>query len=252
MEIGDGRMRMCLACPAWKRNQGYETRPMALGKMAAHAILACGLAWPVTAQGAFDRVCLVDAIADWPIYCPDTSLKDQDLRKWGIMTGADLRFSDMRNADLREQDLRAADLRMVLLDGANLRNAILDYADLRNASLTGASLVWARLQYADLRHADLSGADLSNAFLTGADLVGANLSGASLTGAFLQKANLRGMDLRHIDLKGAVVDIGTLSGTIYSIRDFAGLGIYHYNTIHVLPDDVTKNHWLLKRLNLFP
>jgi Family of unknown function (DUF5758)/Pentapeptide repeats (8 copies) len=84
------------------------------------------------------------------------------------------------------------------LSGANLRGANLYGANLRGANLRGANLYGA-----DLHGADLYGADLYGADLYGANLRGANLSGANLRGANLRWANLRGADLSGADLRWA-------------------------------------------------
>jgi uncharacterized protein YjbI with pentapeptide repeats len=87
--------------------------------------------------------------------------------------------------------------------GANLSGADLRWANLRGANLSGADLRWANLRWADLRGADLSGADLRWADLRGANLSGADLIGADLSGADLRGANLRWADLRLANLSGA-------------------------------------------------
>ena len=79
------------------------------------------------------------------------------------LSGADLRYANLRRANLSGADLSGADLRYANLSGANLSGADLSDADLRYANLSGA----------DLRRADLSGADLSGADLRRADLSGA-------------------------------------------------------------------------------
>jgi hypothetical protein len=68
--------------------------------------------------------------------------------------------------------LTGADLRKSNLRGAGYRNARLDAADLRDARLGGAFLVGTSLRGADLR-----GAYLRLARLDGADLSDANLDG---------------------------------------------------------------------------
>jgi uncharacterized protein YjbI with pentapeptide repeats len=114
-----------------------------------------------------------------------------------VLSGADLRMTDMINANLRGTDLIYADLSGVDLTGADLTGANLEYADLRGAKLIRANLHGAVLTSASLIRAHLSGANLSNAALIvtdlhGADLRDANLSWASLTDANLTDANLSG------------------------------------------------------------
>ena len=86
-------------------------------------------------------------------------------------------------ADLSGANLRYADLRYADLSGASLSDANLRYADLSGANLRGADLSYADLSGANLRYADLSGADLCGADMRGADLSGASLSDASLRDA---------------------------------------------------------------------
>ena len=101
----------------------------------------------------------------------------EDHKAWVLGEGG--KRADLSGAVLRWADLRGADLRGAVLRGANLRGA----------DLSGANLRWA-----DLRGADLRGAVLREAGLHGAFLNGADLHGADLHGAFLSAADLRGAD----------------------------------------------------------
>jgi uncharacterized protein YjbI with pentapeptide repeats len=87
------------------------------------------------------------------------------------------------------------------LSGANLR-----YADLRYANLSGANLSYANLRYANLSYANLSYANLRSAKLRGANLSYANLRSADLRDADLIVADLRYADLSHADLRETIYD----------------------------------------------
>jgi hypothetical protein len=102
-----------------------------------------------------------------------------------LLSGTDLRESDLREAYLRNADLSGTDLSNADLSGANLNSADLSVTFLRGADLSGAFM-----PDADLSYADLSGADLSGAFLPGADLSDAEgISNAELE---QQASSLRG------------------------------------------------------------
>jgi pentapeptide repeat protein len=75
------------------------------------------------------------------------------------------------------------------LSGADLR-----WADLRHTKLNRADLSGVNLSAADLSNSDLSEANLSGANLSEADLSGANLHGTDLNGANLREATYRGND----------------------------------------------------------
>jgi hypothetical protein len=122
-------------------------------------------------------------------------------RQHANLSGADLRYADLRSANLSAADLRSANL-----SGADLRSA-----DLRYANLSGADLRYADLRSANLSAADLSAADLRSANLSAADLRSANLSGADLRSADLRSADLSGADLRYADLRSANLSAADLS-----------------------------------------
>ncbi|MDR3623425.1 MAG: toll/interleukin-1 receptor domain-containing protein [Paludisphaera borealis] len=115
---------------------------------------------------------------------------EEGVRKWNEHRRGGGEIPRLVDTPLREADL----IRAYLLSGADLSGADLVGADLSEADLVGA----------DLSGADLSGADLSEADLVGADLIGAYLSGADLSGADLSGANLRGANLSRAFFQGAV------------------------------------------------
>ena len=82
-----------------------------------------------------------------------------------------------------DKDGRRADLSGANLRYADLRDAYLGRAYLRCADLSGADLSGAYLRCADLSGAYLRAADLDHAYLGGADLRGADLRDADLSGA---------------------------------------------------------------------
>ncbi|HEX8738235.1 MAG TPA: pentapeptide repeat-containing protein [Pyrinomonadaceae bacterium] len=79
------------------------------------------------------------------------------------------------------------------LSGANLR-----YADLRNAHLSDTNFI-----VVNLRQANLSFADVSDVIFNEADLSNADLSGADLRNAIFDPTSLYGTDFTSADLRGA-------------------------------------------------
>ena len=116
--------------------------------------------------------------------------------EWVNSCGAKGVRANLWNADLSGADLRYADLRGACLWNANLDGADLRDANLWNADLRGANLSCADLNDADLSSAFLGGANLWNANLWCADLRYADLKDANLKYAILEGANLDGADLR--------------------------------------------------------
>jgi uncharacterized protein YjbI with pentapeptide repeats len=119
------------------------------------------------------------------------------------LSGADLRFENLRGANLSGAD-RNMDLRRVALISADLR-----MANLSRARLNGADLLGADLRKANLREADLRGANLSEAKLGGADLSRTNLSRAALIAtnledAILTGARVYGTSIWDVKLQGAI------------------------------------------------
>ncbi len=108
------------------------------------------------------------------------------------ISGADLRWANLRGADLIDANLSWANL-----SGADLRWANLSDADLIGADLIGANLIDANLSDADLSWANLSGANLRWANLIDANLINADLRGADLIDADLIDANLSWANLGH-------------------------------------------------------
>ena len=103
--------------------------------------------------------------------------QDFDYKKSGaIGPGAKLDAMFLSGADLRYMDLRGASCMGTYLSGANLSGAILDgirmiSADLRCAVLQGAMCRGTRFTGAQLNQADFRGADLSEAGLEGAETI---------------------------------------------------------------------------------
>lgn len=81
------------------------------------------------------------------------------------------------------------------LSGAKLRYIELKNANLKDANLSGAQLYDADLSGADLTGANLTGADLEKADLNGANLERAKLGEANLKAVYFLRANLTGADL---------------------------------------------------------
>lgn len=84
---------------------------------------------------------------------------------------------NLSGVNLSGADLRWSDLRKTNLSGVNLSAADLGWTNLSGANLSGANLSGADLTCADLGWTNLSGANLSGADLGGVDLTGANLTG---------------------------------------------------------------------------
>ena len=119
-------------------------------------------------------------------YLPDLQIPEQDGRRSSLHK-ADLRLSFMPHAVLSGMDLRETDVR-----GAHLRGAQLLETDLRGQHLLNTNLRDAQLLKTDLRKAILSNTDLRGADLSGADARNADFAGVDLWGASLRDANLRG------------------------------------------------------------
>ena len=110
--------------------------------------------------------------------------------EWVNSSGAKGVRANFWNAGLSGADLRYADLRGACLWNANLWGANLGCANLGGADLRDANLWNADLRGANLSCADLNDADLSSAFLGGANLWNANLWCADLGGADLRGAKI--------------------------------------------------------------
>ena len=123
--------------------------------------------------------------------------------EWVNSSGAKGVRANFWNADLSGADLRYADLRGACLWNANLWGANLGCANLGGADLRDANLWNADLRGANLGGADLNDADLSSAFLRGADLRYASLGCADLRYADLRDANLKYAILEGANLGGA-------------------------------------------------
>jgi len=108
----------------------------------------------------------------------------------GCLTGADMRWANMRranaiwarfeNANLSEATFVSADLRKARFDNANLRGANMSYVDLYDAVLKGADLRYANLRGARLDHANMKGANLHDTILKNASLFATDFRGATL------------------------------------------------------------------------
>jgi len=127
--------------------------------------------------------------------------------KGNMLSGQDLRWSDLQNAnlvgvDLQGTNLSQTNLRGAILDRANLDAALLNSADLSEANLLVTSLKGADLSYVNLNGAHLAKADLTRAKLFHADLRSTDLTGAILTGTDWRSADLAGADLTGADLRG--------------------------------------------------
>ena len=107
--------------------------------------------------------------------------------------------------------------------GCDLSGAKLRYADLKNALLVGANLSGADLKAADLSGSNLTGANLTDADLSESDLNGSVLVDADLRGADLYNANLLRSDLRGADLSTIEIDASRLiEATICKTKTKAG------------------------------
>jgi uncharacterized protein YjbI with pentapeptide repeats len=120
-----------------------------------------------------------------------------DLRGCQDLSGKPLTALRAREAIFFGLALFRAELQGAVLTGADLRMTNMCDCDLRGANLVGAKLQGARLQNARFGDLILPGgrrfaADLSKTDLSGADLSGADLRGAKLEGAIFQGANLTG------------------------------------------------------------
>jgi uncharacterized protein YjbI with pentapeptide repeats len=114
--------------------------------------------------------------------------REEALKAYPNLSGADLSGADLSGADLRGAHLSRADLHGANLYGADLHGACLSDANLCGANLNDANLYGASLSGVNLRGASLSGVNLRGASLYDADLHGADLSGADLRGAYLSDA----------------------------------------------------------------
>lgn len=136
-------------------------------------------------------------------------------------------FADLREADVstKSENWRGAEEDIALVTGANLKGSDLWYADAVRAFLVKADLRDANLQRVDFHYANLQGAVLTDAKinkadfgranlrdtdLTRAELQGARLFDAKLQGATLNHANLTKADLRGTNFSGA--NLGKTSG----------------------------------------
>jgi uncharacterized protein YjbI with pentapeptide repeats len=125
-------------------------------------------------------------------------------------------------ADLSDANLRGPSKYLRF----SLDNAVLSGANLRDSDLYSAGLRGARLDYADLSGANLSGADLTNnAVLNNVHLTGANLRHGFMTGVDLRGADLRGADLRNALLDGADLEYANLSDTVLRGADLSGVDL---------------------------
>ncbi len=134
-------------------------------------------------------------------YSPFADLREADLStKSENWRGTEMDVALVTGANLKGSDLWYADAVRAFLVKANLRDANLQRADFHYANLQGAVLTDARIQKADFGRANLRDADFTRAKLQGARLFGAKLHGATLDHADLTKADLRGTDFSGANL----------------------------------------------------
>jgi uncharacterized protein YjbI with pentapeptide repeats len=179
-----------------------------------------------------------------------TQLTGADLRG-AFLIRANLSHTQMRrvrfgNAQLQEADLSYANLTHADLRSAELQGAKLSYAvlpdDLSGAHLHGANLRAAKLKGRELMNADLREADLgAETNLEGANLSGADLRGAQFDSSCLKNVNLRGAKLAGANLASASLERCRMQGV--NLRETQGLTweqISHafINPFTQLPSDV--------------
>ena len=117
----------------------------------------------------------------------------------------------LSGSDLRKSDLTQAHLENSVLVGTRLDEAILERMDAEEAILRGASLVRARANGVRLEDADLTGvnaqhARMAHAELAGAHLENSNFEDADLRGSNLESAHLKGANLTGAHLQGAFLE----------------------------------------------
>tara|TARA_Y100001960_G_scaffold307448_1_gene363753 strand:- start:1112 stop:2176 length:1065 start_codon:yes stop_codon:yes gene_type:complete len=106
-----------------------------------------------------------------------------------VLTGADLRRTDLKGANLTRAILNGA-----VLEGADLSDSILLGTEFQNSNLKNTKLMNSNFGRANLSGADLSNSNLTNVTMDQSLLVNANLQNTNLTSAFLFNCNLSGTD----------------------------------------------------------
>jgi hypothetical protein len=163
------------------------------------------------------------------------------------LSGASLRYANLKGADLSQANLGLADLSGADLQDANLTLANLTKADLSQANLYGARLTFANLVQVDLRRANL----------TSCHIYGVSAWGLRLSGAKQQNLIITAQDEPEVTVDN--IEVGQLVHLLLNnekVRDFIGaltskivlvLGRFTGErevTLHALQDELRRRDYL--------